>query len=87
MNRMIFKKADIEEWGYDELKPGEWGLARPMTNGKLTPYICTPEGHFGGLGKHDVAANGDVNPSVLIIRGEKEVFHEFITLENWEATE
>jgi len=83
--REHFKKAEIDDFDYDQLKPGEWGLARPRFNGKLTVYICTPGGYFGSLRNHTISDNGEVNPSVLIIRGDKEVYHAWVVLDGWDS--
>jgi hypothetical protein len=84
MSRMIFKKANVEN--ILQLKEGEWCLSRGDALGKSTfAYICCPGKYYGNLSKHEISANGEVNPSVLVSYGDKEVFHDWITLEGWTA--
>lgn len=88
---MIGKRKDFR---HELLQPGEYG--KSLVNGRW--YACTPNGHLGNLGGHDVTEHDDgtitVFPSILISeqrqdeRGtwtDRELWHGYLERGVWRS--
>lgn len=67
-----------------KLAPGEYGK-RP--DNESIWWCCTPNGHYGNLGGHDVTEHEDgtitVSPSIAVTYGDREVWHGFLERGVW----
>lgn len=76
------KRVQTEDYG--GLKPGEYGIDPRDGNW----YCCTPNGHFGALGGHDVTEHEDgtitVSPSILVSHWDgHELWHGYLEHGIW----
>jgi hypothetical protein len=77
--------ADGEMRGESCFRPGAYG--RVMSDGEWTWYACTPNGHLGNLGAHDVTEHDDgtitVSPSIRVSDGTGELWHGYLERGVW----
>lgn len=73
-----------ELWGPDAVDGGYCPVER---DGKRTWVVRTPNGHYGGLGAHDVTENDDgtitVSPSILVSDNTGELYHGWLVNGEW----
>jgi hypothetical protein len=62
--------------------PGHWKSCHPSTRRRFKAELTCLASHSISLKNHTVAANGEVNPSVVCLSPGCQ-FHEFVKLEGW----
>lgn len=62
--------------------PGHWKSCHPSTRRRFKAELTCSAGHGISLKTHSVAANGDVNPSVVCLTPGCQ-FHEYVRLAGW----
>lgn len=66
---------------WSDLAPGFW-YRTLMKDGTRTAWFRCPNGHYGTLTDHEIAADGTVSPSVACPEPGC-TFHDMVKLDGW----
>lgn len=81
--RRTYARIGIPGYGGDgPPPPGHWKSCHPSTRRRFKAELTCSASHAISLKNHSVAANGEVNPSVVCLSPGCQ-FHEYVRLEGW----